>query len=513
MYKNKPLVLLILDGWGYREESDHNAIALAHTPQWGTWWSTYPHILLDASGEAVGLPNAQMGNSEVGHMHIGAGRVVLQDLTRINKAIACKQFFKNAVLINLIEQSKAQNKRLHVMGLLSAGGVHSHENHLFAFLALCYELDFHKVCLHLFLDGRDTAPKSAAQSLSYLSHAMQIYPVATINSITGRYFAMDRDLRWERTAVVYSLLTAGISNFQFNTATAALEYFYAQDITDEFIPPTIIGQPAIIEDNDAIFFFNFRADRARQLTHIFQPSFSEFQRNKYPYIRQFVTMTQYANRLNTICVFPPIILKNTIGEMLAKHGLTQLRIAETEKYAHVTYFFNGGVEKRFPQEDRILIPSPQVATYNLQPKMSAEELTERLIKVIECAQYDVIICNYANADMVGHTGNFAATIKAIECLDNCMHKLWQVLSKQQGSLLITADHGNAELMFDKKTSQANTAHTSQPVPLLFVGKHWSFIYTTGSLIDIAPTILMLLGIQPPQEMTGRVLLSKDRISI
>lgn len=510
MQNNTPLVLIILDGWGYQENSKHNAIAAAHTPQWDKWWAECPHILLDASGHQVGLPDAQMGNSEVGHMHIGAGRVIPQDFTRINNAIAEGEFANNPTFLELINNMKQQGKRLHVMGLLSSGGVHSHEDHLFAFLALCHEHDFRNISLHLFLDGRDTPPQSALQSFKRLNEQLEKYPVATISSISGRYFAMDRDQRWERIAPVYRLLTEGQSNFHFQTAEEAIQSFYADNKSDEFIPPTIIGKTTPIEDGDSVFFFNFRADRARQLTQAFlNDSFDGFIRTKQPKLAQFITMTRYAKNLLTETAFPPILLNNTLGELFADAGLNQLRIAETEKYAHVTFFFNGGSEQVFDNEDRILIPSPQVTTYDLLPEMSAPELTHALVDAIKSQAYDVVICNYANADMVGHTGDFDATVKAIECLDKCLHDVWHAVREQGGSLLITADHGNAEAMFDESTSQAHTAHTCQPVPLLFVGGPWHFIRSQGSLIDVAPTVLALLDIKQPREMTGTALLAEN----
>lgn len=509
MRKNVPLVLMVLDGWGYRKEKEHNAIFAANTPQWDEWWATRPHILLDASGHQVGLPDEQMGNSEVGHMHIGAGRVIFQDFTRINETITNEEFNQNSVLVKLIEDAKGEGKTVHVMGLLSPGGVHSHENHLFAFLALCAKHAFNRVCLHLFLDGRDTPPQSALESLANLKKALEIYPVASIKSITGRYFAMDRDKRWERIAPVYHLLTESKASYHFESAEEAVNAFYAEKKSDEFIPPTLIGESQPIEDGDAVFFFNFRADRARQLTKAFiDESFDGFIRPSKPALTHFVSMTQYAKNLATECAFPPLNLHNTLGEVLAANGLSQLRIAETEKYAHVTFFFNGGSEQVFPNEDRILIPSPLVATYDLLPEMSAPELTHALVDAIRSEAYDVIICNYANADMVGHSGDFEATKKAIECLDQCMHNVWQALASVGGSLLITADHGNAEAMYDEVTHQAHTAHTCQPVPLLYVGGDWQFSKTKGSLIDIAPTVLALLGIKQPPEMTGSALLAE-----
>lgn len=514
MKKNAPLVLMILDGWGYNESNKHNAIAQAHTPQWDEWWKNAPHILLQASGLPVGLPDAQMGNSEVGHMHIGAGRVIQQDFTRINQAIAKSEFTSNPVFNDMLDNLQKTGKSLHLMGLLSPGGVHSHEQHLFALLALCDSKQFDSVCLHVFLDGRDTPPQSALDSIDRLNKELQVHPVGKICSISGRYYAMDRDKRWERIEPVYTLLTQGQSKYHATEAQSAIKAYYQQNLSDEFIPPTQIGEAAPIEDGDAVLFFNFRADRARQLTSAFiDPSFNGFYRTIHPQLSCFVTMTQYDKNLPTVSAFPPIPLNNTLGEILSAHGLRQLRIAETEKYAHVTFFFNGGNELVFPNEKRIMIQSPKVATYDLQPEMSAPELTTALIEAINSQAYDVIICNYANADMVGHSGNFDATVRAIECLDQCMREVWHALAKQGGKLLITADHGNAEEMFDDITHQAHTAHTSEPVPFVYVGGDWHFTQLTGSLIDIAPTLLTLIGITPPTEMTGHVLLEKNHAHV
>lgn len=509
MAQNKPLVLLILDGWGYSKEAKYNAVAAANTPQWDEWWLTRPHIFLDASGHSVGLPAEQMGNSEVGHMHMGAGRIINQDFTRINQAIVEGKFAQNEVLLHLIDDLKAKGKALHIMGLLSSGGVHSHENHLFAFLALCHAQHFNHVYLHLFLDGRDTPPQSALQSFARLYQQLEKYPIAQISSIVGRYFAMDRDGRWERISPVYHLLTEGKSNYHFGSAEEAITFFYNETKFDEFIPPTLIDGGKTIDDGDAVFFFNFRADRARQLTQAFvDESFSSFIQSKKTRLSHFVTMTEYSSHLKTECVFPPLLLHNTLGEILAKNNLSQLRLAETEKYAHVTFFFNGGIEQIFPNEERILIPSPTVATYDMLPEMSAPQVTKALVDAINSKAYDVIICNYANADMVGHSGDFGATVKAIECLDRCMQKVWDALADAGGAMLITADHGNAEAMFDEKTQQPHTAHTCSPVPLLFIGQGWNFKQTTGSLVDIAPTMLALLGIKKPPEMTGNVLMAE-----
>ena len=511
MLNNTPLVLLILDGWGFRESAPDNAIAIAHTPQWDKWWETMPHILLHASGKHVGLPDQQMGNSEVGHMHISAGRLILQGLTRINAAIESGEFAKEPIFLKLINDLKKNGKTLHIMGLLSNGGVHSHENHLFAILALCHAQKFTNICLHLFLDGRDVAPQSALESMEKLNQQLAKYPGPIIGSIAGRYFAMDRDKRWQRLEPVYHLLTEAKSDFKFDSAIAAINSFYKEKKFDEFIPPTIIGHGCPIKNGDSIIFFNFRADRARQLTAAFcQPNFNGFIRNVVPIIANFITMTPYEHNLAATPVFPSLKLSNTLGEIIANNGLRQLRIAETEKYAHVTFFFNGGREAAFANEERILIPSPKVTTYDLSPQMSAEKLTASLVQAILAKKHALIICNYANADMVGHTGNFAATVQAIECLDQCMQQIGQAISKVGGILLITADHGNAEIMYDNFTGQAHTAHTNLRVPLLVIGKDCRFNSSAASLIDLAPTIIALLGIAQPQEMTGHsLLLVKD----
>lgn len=515
MQKKHPLVIMILDGWGYRETAQHNAIANAYTPQWDEWWHTRPHILLEASGLAVGLPEGQMGNSEVGHMHIGAGRLVLQDFTLINKAIEEGDFFKNPTLIAAITDAKSKGTTLHVLGLLSDGGVHSHENHLFAFLKLCHQHQFNHVVLHIFLDGRDTAPKSALSSLKKLQTCLTTNPVASIASITGRFFAMDRDKRWSRIEPVYRLLTENLSELSFETAEEAIQHYYQHDISDEFIPPTRIGAGHIIQNEDSVFFFNYRADRARQLTQaLITPEFNEFSRKTTLKLAYFISMTTYAENLATKSAFSPLDLHNTLGEVVAAHGMSQLRIAETEKYAHVTFFLNGGREQAFTNEYRILIQSPLVKTYDLQPEMSVPELTSRLIEAIQSQNYDLIVCNYANADMLGHTGNFDACVKAIEELDRAMKVTWQAIDSVQGQMLITADHGNAECMFNPESHQAHTAHTTEPVPLLYLGQHYDFDLSAlkerkPSLIDIAPTALTLLGITPPSEMTGNNLLVKS----
>lgn len=510
MHKKKPLVLMILDGWGYRQDSTHNAIAHAKTPQWDAWWATRPHTLLQASGLSVGLPDEQMGNSEVGHMHLGAGRIIPQELTRIHHAMKNHEFEHCLPLKEAFHDMQQTHSALHIMGLFSPGGVHSHEDHLFALLDVCQQQHVSHVYLHLFLDGRDTPPQSAQHSLERLEAYLNKTSAATLCSISGRYHAMDRDRRWERIEPVYHLLVQGTSAHHATHAIDALKTYYAQGINDEFIPPTQLGTPHPIQDGDHVLFFNFRADRARQLTEAFvSHDFKEFKRQTVPKLKSFISMTSYADYLDTKCLFPPTCLHQTMGEVIANHGLHQLRLAETEKYAHVTFFFNGGSEHAFQHEDRQLIPSPKVATYDLAPEMSAPQLTQALIDALHQDRYDVIICNYANADMVGHTGDFHATMKAIETLDQAMHDIWQALSPLHGRLFITADHGNAETMFDENIHQAHTAHTHQPVPFLYVGDDdYIFDKHEGTLSDVAPTLLTVLGIQPPAEMTGHMLMVK-----
>lgn len=506
----KPVVLVILDGWGYQENTSHNAIYQARTPVWDEWWHNKPHMLLDASGHNVGLPDGQMGNSEVGHMHIGAGRIVYQDFTRINEAIAHNKLSESPTLHNLIDTLNHNDKSLHIGGLLSPGGVHSHEQHLYALLDIIAPRLKGAVFLHCFLDGRDTPPKSALESLERLQKHIKAYKNIRIATLCGRYYAMDRDKRWERIQAAYDLIIQSDTEYVFTNAQEAVEHFYEKNITDEFIPPCRIGNPAPVRNGDAFIFTNFRADRARQLTQaLINPDFHDFAQTYRPQFSHFISMTRYHDDLLNEVLFPPQQLKNTLGEVIADEGLHQLRIAETEKYAHVTFFFNGGIEKIFPNEDRILINSPKVATYDLQPEMSAPELTLALIEAIDSQAYDFIVCNYANADMVGHTGNLEATVKAIECLDQCLGKLYAAVSEAGGCLLITADHGNAEQMFNTETGQSHTAHTSEPVPLLFIGEGWTFKQSHGNLIDIAPTVLKLMDIEQPEEMTGQTLLEAE----
>ena len=509
MSSKKPVALVILDGWGYQEDSEFNAIFEAETPNWDKWWSEQPHTLLEASGQSVGLPDQQMGNSEVGHMHIGAGRILPQDFTKINQAIENQTFGSINTIDSLLADAERTNHTIHVLGLLSPGGVHSHENHLFEFLKTSTTFKHPRINLHLFLDGRDTPPQSCKQSLKRLELILDKNEHISICSISGRYYAMDRDNRWDRIEPVYRLLTQGVSEYQFDSVFDAIDDFYQQGVFDEFIPPTRIKTCKPVQTGDSIFFFNFRADRARQLSQAFlNEAFDGFPRVEKIKLRHFVTMTKYSSELQTEIVFPPVAPPNTLGEVISNHGLSQLRAAETEKYAHVTFFFNGGVESTFLNEKRTLVPSPNVATYDLCPEMNAPLLTQALTDSIEKDEFDVIICNYANADMVGHTGNFDATKKAISCLDHCLGTLYEAIRKKGGMMLITADHGNAEMMFDKKSGQAQTAHTSFPVPLLFLGQGWAFNGHSGDLTDIAPTMLQLLGLSAPPEMTGRALMRK-----
>jgi 2,3-bisphosphoglycerate-independent phosphoglycerate mutase len=500
---------MILDGWGHREEKDANAIAMANTPNWDQLWQDYPKTLVSGSGEDVGLPAGQMGNSEVGHMNLGAGRVVYQDLTRIDKAIETGDFFQNEALCKLAKQCAENAKTFHIMGLLSEGGVHSHQNHFEAAIDLALKQGCKTICVHAFLDGRDTPPRSAKDSLKKIDSKLKAAGCGFIASIIGRYYAMDRDKRWERIEDAYQLLTEAKSDFTFETAEEALEAAYARDENDEFVKASSIrwqGMQVTVNENDALLFMNFRADRARQITQAFiDPNFSEFPRNKTVDKNNFVMLTQYADSLDAVCAYPPQSISNDIGEYLASLGKTQLRIAETEKYAHVTFFFSGGEEDSYKGEERELIPSPKVATYDLQPEMSAPELTEKLCAAIESQKYDLIICNYANGDMVGHTGKLEAAIKAAETIDICLGKVKSSLEKVKGECLITADHGNLEQMVDEHSHQALTSHTCEPVPLIYIGRK-AKLDNKGLLSDVAPTMLSIMGIDIPEEMTGKALI-------
>ncbi|HCL5070865.1 TPA: 2,3-bisphosphoglycerate-independent phosphoglycerate mutase [Salmonella enterica] len=505
----KPMVLVILDGYGYREEQQDNAILNAKTPVMDALWAKRPHTLIDASGLEVGLPDRQMGNSEVGHVNLGAGRIVYQDLTRLDVEIKERTFFANPVLTHAVDQAKNAGKAVHIMGLLSAGGVHSHEDHIMAMVELAAERGAEKIYLHAFLDGRDTPPRSAEASLKKFEDKFAALGKGRVASIVGRYYAMDRDNRWDRVEKAYDLMTLAQGEFQADTAVAGLQAAYARDENDEFVKATVIraeGQAdAAMQDGDTLIFMNFRADRAREITRAFvNADFDGFARKKVVNLN-FVMLTEYAADIKTVVAYPPASLANTFGEWMAKNDKTQLRISETEKYAHVTFFFNGGVEEPFAGEERILINSPKVATYDLQPEMSSAELTEKLVAAIESGKYDTIICNYPNGDMVGHTGVMDAAIKAVEALDNCIEQVTKAVESVGGQLLITADHGNAEQMRDPATGQAHTAHTNLPVPLIYVGEKNVKVVEGGKLSDIAPTMLSLMGMEIPQEMTGKPL--------
>ncbi len=501
----KPLLLMILDGWGYRVESASNAIALANTPCWDRLWQLDPHTLINTSGASVGLPDEQMGNSEVGHMNIGAGRIVYQEFTRITESIRNGSFQQNEVICAALDATIAADRAIHIMGLLSPGGVHSHEQHFLAAVRLAADRGVRKISVHIFLDGRDTPPRSAEPSIRAMQELVDTIEGASIDTLCGRYYAMDRDQRWDRIGRAYDAIALGQAEREASSALAALSAAYQRGESDEFVQPTIIHHSRGVADGDSIFFINFRADRARELSMSFAAQdFHGFERPR-PRLSAFVCMTEYLADLPVTVAFPPASLPQLLAEILAIHGLRQLRIAETEKYAHVTFFFNGGREEPYPLEDRILIPSPRVATYDLQPEMSAPELTRKLAACILSGQYDVIICNVANPDMVGHTGNLAAAIKAIEAVDRCLATVIDAIDAAGGEMLITADHGNAELMMDELTGQSHTAHTTNPVPVLFHGRP-ARIATTGSLQDIAPTMLYLLGLPQPEVMTGRSLL-------
>ncbi len=507
MTERTPFVLVVLDGWGHRDDSAHNAIAAANTPNWDALWRDQPHTLISGSGTDVGLPSGQMGNSEVGHMNLGAGRVVHQELTRIGKAIEDGSFFSNPALTNAARSTANAGKAVHIMGLVSPGGVHSHEDQIKAAVKLAFDCGVERVYLHAFLDGRDVPPRSAEASLKAMESFMRAQGEGRIASICGRYYAMDRDNRWERVAPAYDLITTGTAECQAETPLAALAAAYQRDENDEFVKPTAIvptgEKPVAIGDGDAVFFMNFRADRARQLTRAFVlDGFDGFERTVRPSLSDFVMLTQYAADIPASCAFEPDTLANGVGEYLAGLGKTQLRLAETEKYAHVTFFFSGGRETPFPGEDRSLIPSPKVATYDLKPEMSAPEVTDRLAEAITSRQYDLIVCNYANGDMVGHTGIMSAAIKAVECLDQCLGRIREAIEATDGHCLITADHGNVEKMNDETTGQAHTAHTSELVPLVYVGKFPIQLNAGGALADVAPTLLTLMGLDIPDEMTG-----------
>ena len=502
----RPVVLCVLDGWGHRVECDDNAICQAKPRNWERLMAECPHGLLDASELHVGLPEGQMGNSEVGHMNIGAGRVVMQELPRIDKAMADRAIPGFPAFKEFVAKAKAGTGTVHLMGLLSPGGVHSHEAHLFAMLELARRERVPQVAVHAFLDGRDMPPKSAEPSLRALQAACAENGHAAIASVCGRYYAMDRDQRWDRVRRAWDAIVDARSELHVPDALLALEEAYARGETDEFVLPTVIGDGARVEDGDAVVFMNFRADRARQLAAAFvDPAFRGFDARR-PQLARFACLSEYDARLPASVAFAPDDLHDTLGELLAEAGLTQLRIAETEKYAHVTFFFSGGRETPFVGEERILVPSPKVATYDLQPAMSLPELTARLVDAIGSDRFDVIVCNIANPDMVGHSGDLQAAILAAQAVDIAVGAVDAAVRARHGALIITADHGNLEMMRDPLTGQPHTAHTVGPVPLVYVGERVEIsLRSGGALRDVAPTLLDLLGLPQPAEMSGRSL--------
>ena len=504
----KPLLLCIMDGFGLNPSDEGNAVHMAKTPNLDRFFAQYPNTALNASGLAVGLPEGQMGNSEVGHTNIGAGRIVYQELTRITKSIDDGDFFENAELLAAAENCKKHNSALHIMGLLSDGGVHSHIKHIYAVIELAKRAGLSKVYLHCFLDGRDVPPSSGKDFVLQLEDKLKEIGVGKIATVMGRYYAMDRDNRWDRVEKAYTAMTRGIGE-QCVSAAEAVQKSYDNDVTDEFVIPAVItenGAPVgMIAENDSVVFCNFRPDRARQITRTFaDPAFDGFAREFMPL--HFVCMTQYDKSMPNVQVaFRPQTLENTFGEYISSKGLTQLRIAETEKYAHVTFFFNGGVEAVSEGEDRALINSPKVATYDLQPEMSAYQVTDELLSRLDSGKYDVVILNFANCDMVGHTGVIPAAVKAVETVDECVGKVADKVLSMGGKMLITADHGNADQMIDPKDGEPFTAHTTFPVPFLVLGAGDVQLRSGGCLADIAPTMLQLLGLPQPAEMTGKSL--------
>ena len=509
----KTTALIILDGWGYSEKIESNAILQAKTPFWDKLWHERPHNLIQTSGMAVGLPEGQMGNSEVGHMNLGAGRIVYQNFTRITKDIADNTFEQNPALNKAIDSAVSQNKAVHLLGLVSPGGVHSHEDHIEAAISLAAKKGAKEIYVHAFLDGRDTPPRSAEPSLTKIDKQLKTLELGRIATLIGRYYAMDRDNRWDRVQMAYDLLTIGKAEHHAENATEGLSMAYARDENDEFVTATTLGSPeqanACINDGDAVIFMNFRADRARELTKSFvDADFNEFTQEKKPVLADFVMLTEYAADIKASCAYRPSSLPNCLGEYMENLGKTQLRIAETEKYAHVTFFFSGGREALFEGETRELIPSPDVATYDLKPEMSAYEVTEKLVSAIKSQQYDLVVCNFANGDMVGHTGKLDAAIKAAECLDKCLEQVTQAINDISGHCLVTADHGNVEQMQNNETGQAHTSHTTLPVPLVYIGDAQLSLEDDGKLSDIAPSLLDLMELPIPEEMTGSSLIKR-----
>lgn len=515
--KHRPVILLILDGWGYSDSTTYNAVHSANKPAWDDFWSIYPNMLLKCSGPNVGLPEGQMGNSEVGHMHMGAGRIIKQDFTSITDAIEDRSFFDNELLVESFDKLKESGKALHLLGLLSPGGVHSHEDHIVATIELAVERGVKEIYLHAFLDGRDTPPKSAADSLQLMQTTFAEQGVGRVASIIGRFYAMDRNSNWDRIKIAYDLIVDGKGVFECPDPYIGLDMAYQRDETDEFVKATAIvprdGEAVKVEDGDMVLFMNYRADRARQLTRAFIDEKMElFERSRKPNLSIYASLTQYSAEFDTPTAFPPKELNNVFGKYISDMGCRQLRIAETEKYAHVTFFFNGGEERVFDGEDRILVPSPHVETYDEQPEMSAQAVTDRMVESIYSLKYDAIICNFANPDMVGHTGNFEAAVKAIETVDSCIDRVVAAAQSIGGEVLITADHGNAELMRSVATKMdrgvPHTSHTTNPVPLIYIGRPATMV-KSGSLTDLTPTMLHLMGLEIPEEMTGTSLVKLE----
>lgn len=509
--KKNLTALIILDGYGYTRCKEGNAVAEAKSPFLNALYEENPHTLITASGLGVGLPEGQMGNSEVGHLNLGAGRVVYQELTRITKSIEDGDFFENEAFLKGIQSAKKKDSALHIMGLLSDGGVHSHEKHLYALIELAKQQGLKRVYIHCLMDGRDTAPDAGAGYIQGLEEKMTEIGVGKIATIIGRYYAMDRDNRWERVEKAYNAMVLGEGEY-VRSASEAMRASYDIGVTDEFILPSIIytKDEKRIQINDTVIFYNFRPDRAREITQCFiDPEFSKFTRKRGFFPVTFISMTQYDKSFKNIEIaYKSVTVKNTLGEYLSGLGISQLRIAETEKYAHVNYFFNGGLEKQYSLEDRILVPSPHVATYDLQPEMSAPEVTEKALEAIASEKYQVMILNFANADMVGHTGIFEAAKKAVETIDACSEKVINAILEKGGSVLVTADHGNAEKMLDYETHQPFTAHTTNKVKCILVGFGDVVLRNDGKLADIAPTMLDLMEIPIPKEMTGETLIAK-----
>jgi len=510
----KPIVLTVLDGWGYRAETKGNAIALARKPNYDRLLKEFPNTLIHTSGPYVGLPEGQMGNSEVGHLNMGAGRIVQMDITRVDQLILTGQFFHQPLFLEAMERGRT--RQLHLMGLLSDGGVHSHIEHLFALLRMARENKVEKVFVHCFMDGRDTPPESGIDFLRQLEQKMREFGVGQIATVIGRYYAMDRDNRWERVEKAYRAMVHGDAEAKFADPIAAIRASYEKGVTDEFVLPAVIttqpapGKPAaprgLIRDDDAVIFYNFRADRARQITRaLIEPGFKEFADPARPTNLVYVAMTQYEKTWPWLrYILAPEKLEHILANVFAELQFKNLRCAETEKYAHVTYFFNGGVEKPFPGEERVLVPSPKVPTYDLKPEMSAAGVADAVIHAIEKGEFDAIIMNFANADMVGHSGKLEAAIKAVETVDACLGRIFQSLRPRGGAWIITADHGNAETMIDPVTGGPHTYHTTNPVPFILITEDGrARLKPGGSLRDVAPTLLGVLGVPEPREMTGR----------